>query len=199
MTLDDLGDLFHLHGFPQAMVEVGWLKEWKDDFGVPHLLVTNWDRWFSGKELRRQFERERKRRQRMSRTCPGQSMGHFAPTETETETETETGKKDLFGDPKKNGKFFRPESAKLPFASEAFEQAWFLYCVHREEIRKPLTPAAVANCLRELADWGEARAVAAINHTIARGWQGIREPDKRATADAADLAKAFLDRNKEKR
>jgi DNA-binding transcriptional ArsR family regulator len=66
-----------------------------------------------------------------------------------------------------------PESLDLP----AFLSAWQEWCAHREEIRKRLTPTSVRRQLRELAAMGPRRAVRAIEHTIARGWQGIREPD----------------------
>lgn len=68
------------------------------------------------------------------------------------------------------------EAAKLPFSSPLFTSAWSDFCQHRVEIRKKLTPKATAGALEVLAKMGEPRAVAALRHTIAQGWQGIREP-----------------------
>ena len=69
-------------------------------------------------------------------------------------------------------------AAPLPFASEKFSEAWSLFRTHRSQIKKPLTPAAEQMQLKQLGLMGETRAIIAIEHTIAKGWQGIREPEK---------------------
>lgn len=65
----------------------------------------------------------------------------------------------------------------LPFVSLPFSSAWADFCQHRTEIKKKLTPKATDGALSMLAKMGEARAIAALRHTIASGWQGIREPE----------------------
>lgn len=65
----------------------------------------------------------------------------------------------------------------LPFPSDAFRNAWSDWQQHRKEIKKPLTPTSTKQQLRNFAEMGEARSIAAIRHTIGNGWQGIREPD----------------------
>lgn len=65
----------------------------------------------------------------------------------------------------------------LPFESELFTEAWANFEKHRFEIRKPLKPTSRKLALQELAAMGERRAIMAIRHTVAKGWQGIREPD----------------------
>jgi len=65
----------------------------------------------------------------------------------------------------------------LPFCSLEFEKAWTDWIAHRKEIRKPLKPTQIRKQLEELAAIGESRAIATINHTITKGWQGLREPD----------------------
>ena len=83
----------------------------------------------------------------------------------------------------KNGKAktpkFDPLSIKVPppLRTDRFRGAWRDWCQHRREIKKPLTPTATTQQIRRLAEWGESRAVAAINHTVAMGWTGLREPD----------------------
>ena len=72
---------------------------------------------------------------------------------------------------------FSPESADLPFGSEDFVRSWASWCRHRSEIKKPLTPQATTEQLAKLRDMGESRAIAAIRHSVAGGWQGIFEPD----------------------
>lgn len=61
--------------------------------------------------------------------------------------------------------------------SESFCQAWELWLVHRRELKKPVTKTQALKQLAELAELGPVRAVAMIDHTIARGWQGLREPE----------------------
>ncbi len=68
----------------------------------------------------------------------------------------------------------------LELSSAAFAAAWADWETHRREIKKPLKPTSAKGQLGMLAAWGEARAIAAIRHTIAMGWQGIREPEQRA-------------------
>jgi len=66
-----------------------------------------------------------------------------------------------------------------PLQTEAFREMWDLWLrFRREELRKPVTPISGAMALRALSKMGVDRAVAAIEHTIANGWQGIREPDQ---------------------
>ena len=60
---------------------------------------------------------------------------------------------------------------------EDFGKAWDLWVKHRWEKKAPLTPTSVFQQLTEFGEWGCKRSVAAIRHTIKKGWQGIREPD----------------------
>ncbi len=72
----------------------------------------------------------------------------------------------------------------LPFSSPEFSEAWSQWQQHRTEIRKPLKPTMRKAQLAELAAMGEQRAIAALRHTIAKGWQGIREPEQGERANA---------------
>lgn len=56
-----------------------------------------------------------------------------------------------------------------------FKVAWSAWQQHRIEIKKRLTPTSANQQLDRLTKLGAARAVAAIKHTIAQGWVGIRE------------------------
>ena len=64
-----------------------------------------------------------------------------------------------------------PDTLNTP----AFSAAWNDYITHRREIKKPLTPLAAKKQLNQLQAWGLARAIAAINYSIAKGWQSIYE------------------------
>lgn len=70
-----------------------------------------------------------------------------------------------------------------------FKAAWSGWIADRRERRKPMTDRAAELALRRLAEWGPERAVAAIEHSIANGWQGIFEPQggPKAAAKPADF------------
>lgn len=72
----------------------------------------------------------------------------------------------------------------LPFSSSAFAEAWARWTQHRRETRKPVTPTSARQQFKKLAEIGEARAIQAIDHSIANGYQGIFEPTTRGTNHA---------------
>lgn len=78
------------------------------------------------------------------------------------------------------------EPAPLPASldTEAFQKAWGQFRTHRQQIKKKLTPMAETMALKEMVAIGEPRAIRAIEHTIAKGWQGIREPDLATNGNA---------------
>ena len=82
---------------------------------------------------------------------------------------------------------FDPSNVELPppLRTDRFREAWREWITHRREIRKKLTPTATAKQIKQLADWGEDRAVAAIEHTVAMGWTGLREPDSATTRNGS--------------
>ena len=75
---------------------------------------------------------------------------------------------------------FDPLKVTLPLALDTpeFHAAWSDWCQHRREIRKKLTKLAVTKQLKALEAMGGKRAIAAIEHSIAKGWTGIFEPEK---------------------
>ena len=75
-----------------------------------------------------------------------------------------------------NRERFDAESVQLPFQSEKFHLAWSTWAKHRKEIGHPLTPTATSQQLTKLSAMGEARAIAAIEHPVANGWQRLFEP-----------------------
>jgi hypothetical protein len=103
----------------------------------------------------------------------------------ETETETETEKR-------------RPPSADAPSLPEslntpAFIAAWERWQTHRREIKHKLTPSSAAAQVKKFETWGTDRAVAAIDHSIEHGWQGVFEPDAKAQGPAnARLERHYL-------
>jgi hypothetical protein len=69
------------------------------------------------------------------------------------------------------------ELCELPFSSEAFKGAWTDWVAFRKEIKKPVTPTMAKAQLRQLGSLNERRAIAMIEHTIGKGWQGLREQE----------------------
>lgn len=67
--------------------------------------------------------------------------------------------------------------------TEAFQQTWCRWQLHRREIKHPLKPTQAKSQLKMLADLGHDRAIAMIEHTIAMGWQGLREADGSANGN----------------
>jgi hypothetical protein len=75
-----------------------------------------------------------------------------------------------------NGKSTEKEEIELPFSSPDFLMFWGNWEQHRIEIKKKLTPTTKKQQLAKLGEMGEARAIAALKHSLAGGWQGIFEP-----------------------
>jgi len=67
------------------------------------------------------------------------------------------------------------ESLSLPFASLEFEEAWKKWQKHRTELKKKLTPTMMEAQFSDMLKMGEKRAIAMINFTLSKGWQGLRE------------------------
>ena len=62
-----------------------------------------------------------------------------------------------------------------PLQTDAFNAALTDWVKHRIEKKKPITPTAARKQMDECISLGEQRAIAAINFSIANGWQGIFE------------------------
>ena len=80
---------------------------------------------------------------------------------------------------------FKGASLSLAFDSPAFAAAWADWQTHRREIKKPLTGKSMEMQMDQFRQWGEDRAIKAIRHTIAKGWQGIREEEVKPGAKPA--------------
>jgi len=73
----------------------------------------------------------------------------------------------------------------LPFSSPDFLMFWSNWMQHRIEIKKKLTPTTKKQQLAKLGEMGEARAIAALKHSLAGGWQGIFEPQGAAATSTS--------------
>jgi len=79
------------------------------------------------------------------------------------------------GLPNENHMVFDPLKQALPFESESFKTAWASWVTHRKEIKKKLTETSVSQQFKRFAEWGEGKSIAAIEHTVEKGWQGLVE------------------------
>lgn len=75
-----------------------------------------------------------------------------------------------------------PVEIPLLLNTPKFQDAWEMWNNHRQQLRKPLTKTSAEQQLKKLAEMGEARAVAAIEFTVTRGWTGIFEDKDRNNA-----------------
>lgn len=77
-----------------------------------------------------------------------------------------------------------------------FHAAWLSWEQHRRERKPKLTPRAVSLQIKFLRDIGAARAIAAIEHSIRGGYQGIFEERNASRNGKPELhagLKAFLE------
>jgi hypothetical protein len=159
-TAEALDAEVDIEGWAEQLQQVGWLIIESQQLAIPEF-----ESHFSQSTKRRMRDAKRKRTSRNS--CP-QNVRTAADKKRTTEqkrTEEKNNKTPLPPLPKK-------------LDTPAFQQAWLLWVKHRREIKKPLTPTQAQTQLEEFSQWGIPRAVAAIKHTVAKGWQGIREPEQ---------------------
>ncbi len=123
---------------------------------------------------------------KMHRCKFGTTTGaNLAPDRCKFGTLNKTKEQDPLNKTQRARADFDAKSAELPFTSDAFRTAWLAWCNHRLEIHHKLTPTTVAQQLKRFAAWGEARTIAAIEHSIANGWRGCFEPDSNGKSPPA--------------
>lgn len=132
-------------------------------------LVLNYDKYrrkdhTTAERSRRYRESQKEKASRVTSVTSRVTTRGITQAEAEAEAEGRKNKQS-------------PPAPPLPFASATFSEAWTAFTRHRSEIRKPLRPTSTKASLKALAALGETRAVVALNHTVAMGWQGIREPE----------------------
>jgi hypothetical protein len=169
-------------GFVTSMLQVGWMVEEDGQLSIPNFGRHNGDtakkRALTAKRVSESRGNSKDVTQ-VKQNCNATSVTGALPRE-EKIREREEEKKDKTIpplSPKGERLKFDASKVSLPIQTEAFKEAWNLWCQHRTEIKKPLKPTSCDQQLKQLAEWGEARAIAAIRYTVAKGWQGIQEPD----------------------
>ena len=153
-------------GFGEAMAEVGWLRVENGD-----LTFVNAGRHNGNSAKNRMLAADRKRSER-SRKSHGRNVTkkrHLSSLLVRTE------KEGVQGEPS-------PEVPLLLNTVE-FRSAWGDWLKHRREKKKPVQPGSLAEReqLKKLEDFGPARAIAAIRHSISNDYQGIFESNEHGT------------------
>jgi len=176
-TESGLDSIIGRDGFARAMIHCGWLEITDSRVRIP-----NYESHLSKSAKTRALAAKKKRLQRegMSPDCP-EPVG--------TESGQDQGLEERRGEEKRRKKKKTPPSPPRPGKTDVFEDlpesldtvemraALQLWAQHRREIKKPLTKTCAQQQLKQFETWGPDRSIAAIQHTILKGWQGIREPE----------------------
>jgi hypothetical protein len=184
VTLALLDRFMGTPGFSAAVASVGWLRETPTG-----LLFVNFDRHNaqSAKTRALAFNRVKDHRDRVKRGCNDASVTKAL---LEKEKDLELDSKTNPPNPPTGGT--RPGKAAKPVVTPtdppipdglntpAFQTAWADWIADRKERRKPLTARGARQQLAKLQPLGPDRAVAAIGHSIASGYQGIFEGNDHA-------------------
>lgn len=122
------------------------------------------------------IERENRKSEIVSAAETPQSKVEYSKVEVSKDTkETNAGEPAGDGEISKSKKpaKFNPLTVSLPFTSPAFKQAWADWITHLGEKRKTPTEKSTELQLKKLGKFSEAVAVAMINQSIEKGWQGL--------------------------
>lgn len=173
-------------GFCQAMISVGWMIEEDGVICLPnfdrHNGKTAKNRALTSKRVAEHKANNAKVTKQVTKDFEkGNAASVTIALPREEKRREEKNKEIPPLSPKGEKSRFNPEQVILPpdLDTDAFREAWTLWCRHRREIKKPLKPTMAEQQLNQFVEWGEARSIAAIRHTVARGWQGIQEPEHR--------------------
>ena len=164
-------------GFADAMREVGWLQ-----VSDMSLVIPNFPRHMGQPAKARALASLRANRHR---TAASRNSNAPSVTKTLPEKRREEKRRDK-----------KPPLPPLPFSSPEFGSAWSDWVQHRKEKRHSLTPTSIKQQFTELASIGEPRSIAAIRHSIAKGYLGIYEPSG-TNKPAVDLQRQMVDNGNE--
>jgi hypothetical protein len=151
----DLDALAGVENFGVAMQRVGWALA-KNGVTLPNFKNCN--------VPLTDAERQRLSRERKKRASQG-------VTKASRSERDETSRNVTLEKRRVNNTPLPPE-----LNTNEFALVWQEWLKHRSETRHPLKPTAQRAQLKKLAAMGLERAIAAIEHSIANGYQGIFEP-----------------------
>ena len=168
LTVTDsvLDRITHQPGFSDALRKVAWLEVRSGSLQVPRFDRHNGQTSKARAVCNRRVADHRNK-------CNAPSVTNVTPTalekplpEKRREEKSNTSSKEEVG-------VEFPANLK----SADFGAAWESYLAYRKSSRlKSLAPASIQAQLRNLSEMGHDAAIAAINQSIANGWQGIFPP-----------------------
>lgn len=171
LSLEWIDNMVGKDGFAAAMISVGWLIQNDNLLSLPEF-----DRHNGATAKRRAQESHRKN---VVRKMSASDADKKRPRE-------EKRREDIYISPPTPPKAAN-EADQFPASLDTpeFKAAWGEWREHRKQIRKPLTPMSARKGLAQCEAMGAARAIAAINRSIANGWRGIFEDSNgQATGNA---------------
>jgi hypothetical protein len=172
MDLLDIDTIAKFSGFGDAMDDAGWVRldEASNCLVFPNFLEFNEPACLRKKPL---TTKERVARYRARKNSQEHDIKDSVTDVTKCNAREEKRRVE-----KKKG-----ESPLPPFPANldtnSFRSAWAEWLQYRKERKPKVTPTGAKRTLAMLSEWGPERACAAIHYTIAKGWQGIVEPDRR--------------------
>uniref|UniRef100_A0A6M3L5Y7 Uncharacterized protein n=1 Tax=viral metagenome TaxID=1070528 RepID=A0A6M3L5Y7_9ZZZZ len=174
VTLALLDRVAGVNGFGKSLLEAGWLRQQKRG-----LVFPNFDRHNGQSAKQRGLTARRVAKTRAKKANDPIVTSALAREEKRREEKKEKKEKKEAPPKAAVSVAFDPLKTELPpqLDTPCFRSVWSEWARHRIEIKAKLTPTSVKQQLAEFAEWGERRAIAAIRHTIKKGWRGIREPD----------------------
>jgi len=157
-------------GIGEAMQAVGWVRETQEGIVFPRFFATH--------NVEPNQDAKEKARQRQQRHRASKRNALRDVTVTSQSNAREEKRREEYSSLSYSS-LMSSSSSSIPeeLQEEDFARAWNNWVAHRAEIKKPLKKTMVKSQLQMLAEKGRAAAIAMIAHTIAMGWQGLRDPD----------------------
>ncbi len=159
-------------GFADAMIHVDWLREDGQGVVIPRMSLH-----IDKSAKRRALQRRRTEKHRAE--CNAPSVTKVLPPARKKEKEKENSTSSFRRSRARVEDVAISEHSGPEFETDEFKAAWAGWVANRKEIGKPMTERAAKMQLAKLKDIGHDRAISAIEHSIANGWQGIFEPSGR--------------------
>lgn len=78
--------------------------------------------------------------------------------------------------------------------TQEFHETWLDYVEYRQQRKPKLTAIGMKRLLGRLAKWGNERAVAALDYSMAQGWQGVFE--EKGADTAIQSLRRFVERGR---
>lgn len=209
---EDIDQAIGFPGLAQSMVDVGWLvfsdegvtlPEWEKhngDGAKQRLLNSRRQQAYRARNADRDGDVTQERDERNAQLLQKRQLEKSRERE-ERETDKAHVREEAVvtvqsKSPRRARTREAPPAPTFPapwMQDPTFQAAWSEWTQHRREIKHSMTPLAATKALKRLEPWGLERAVKAIEHSIAGGWQSIHEPDPaRATGTSGKpLQRAF--------